>query len=134
MPAGLIVLKSSHGPDQTAERLIAAVERRGVSVLADIDHARAAETAGLDLRPTRVIVFGNPKGGTPLMQDAQTSGIDLPLKALVWRDVEGVTWLGYNDPAWIAERHAIGSDLGQAVKQLSDALEAIARDACDGAD
>jgi len=94
------------------DRLAAAVTGRGMSVLARIDHAAAAAKAGLDLRPTEVLIFGNARGGTPLMQKVQTIGIDLPLRALVWQDEEGRTWLACNDPRWLAGRHtaAAGSD------------------------
>jgi len=76
--------------------------------------------------PTEVLIFGNARGGTPLMQSVQTIGIDLPLKALVWQDGAGVTWLSYNDPAWLAKRHEIGSDVAESVNRLSQALRAVA--------
>ena len=83
------------------QKLIGAVTAKGLAILAHIDHAGAAAEAGMELRPTDLLIFGNPKGGTPLMQANQTMGIDLPLKALVWQDQDGKTWLGYNDPAWL---------------------------------
>ena len=98
-PEGLIVRASRHEPKETMDRLVAAVTARGAAVVARIDHAAAAAAVGLALAPTEVLVFGNPRAGTPLMQAAQTIGIDLPLKALVWRDAAGITRLGYNDPA-----------------------------------
>jgi uncharacterized protein (DUF302 family) len=101
-----------------------------MTVMAEVDHAAAAAKVGLQLRPTRMIMFGNPRGGTPLMAAAQTAGIDLPLKALVWQDAEGTTWLGYNDPVWIAERHGVAAE-GQ-VRAMKDALSAIALAAADG--
>jgi uncharacterized protein (DUF302 family) len=107
MPAdGLITIASSHGPKDTMARLEAEVKGKGVTVFAHIDHAAGAEAAGLPLRPTDLLIFGNARGGTPLMQAAQTIGIDLPLKVLVWQDAAGTTWLSYNDPAWLAQRHA----------------------------
>ena len=127
---GLIVLPSAHDAERTAERLIEAVEGRGITVLADIDHGKAAADAGLDLRPARVILFGNAKAGTPVMQHVQTAAIDLPLKALVWQDADGATWLGYNDPAWIARRHGAGTGSDQAVALLARALAAVAEEAC----
>src|ERR1700758_2278662 len=104
---GLITIKSSYGPQETVTKLEAAVRATGMTVFALIDHAAGAAAVGLPLRPTQVIIFGNAKGGTPLMQSAQTSGVDVPLKALVWHDASGDTWLSYNDPEWIAKRHGL---------------------------
>jgi uncharacterized protein (DUF302 family) len=123
---GLITLKSSFGPADTMQRLEAEVKAKGLTVFAHIDHAAGATTVGLPLRPTDLLIFGNAKGGTPLMQQAQTIGIDLPLKALVWQDEQGATWLSYNDPAWIAQRHGIGEPGKAVVAALSGALHAIA--------
>src|SRR5437588_1654182 len=108
---GLITLASNHGPSETMSRLEAAVKAKGMSVLARIDHAAGAAKIGTSLRPTEVLIFGNPKGGTPLMQSAQTIGLDLPLRALVWQDASGQTFLSYNDPVWLAKRHAVGRDV-----------------------
>jgi len=101
---GLTTLRSSYGPKDTMTRLEAEVKARGMTVFARIDHAAGAAGAGLPLRPTELLIFGNAKAGTPLMQTVQTTGIDLPLKALVWEDASGATWLSYNDPAWLAQR------------------------------
>ena len=128
MPDGLIVVPSAHAPKVTADRLAAAIAERGMTVMARIDHAGAAAGVGMALRATEVLVFGNPKGGTPLMQAAQTSGIDLPLKALIWQDEAGKTWIGYNDPAWLAKRHNIGG-AEPTVSAMSSALAAIAQQA-----
>src|SRR5690348_15434049 len=106
------------------DRLAAAVAEKGMTVLARIDHAGAAAKVGMELRPTEVLIFGNPKAGTPLMQAAQTMGIDLPLKALVWQDAAGKAWLGYNDPAWIARRHGVDAP---ALAAMSAALAAVAK-------
>ena len=125
-PEGLIVQESRHGPAETAERLVAAVKARGLAVMAEIDHAAGAASAGMELRPTKVILFGNPRGGTPLMAAAQSAGIDLPLKALVWQDAEGRTWLGYNDPSWIAARHGVAAAAAGPVKAMTDMLAAVA--------
>jgi uncharacterized protein (DUF302 family) len=89
------------------DRLEAEIKARGMTIFARINHSALAEQAGLALRPTEVILFGNPRGGTPLMQANQTIGIDLPLKALVWEDAAGKTWLSYNEPPWLAKRHQI---------------------------
>jgi uncharacterized protein (DUF302 family) len=121
---GLVVRASSHDPVETMRRLIEAVTARGLTVLAHVDHAAAAAKAGLALRPTDLLIFGNPKGGTPLMQAVQTMGIDLPLKALVWQDAEGKTWLGHNDPAWLARRHGVqGQD--ERLAAMDAALDAL---------
>jgi uncharacterized protein (DUF302 family) len=100
-----------------------------MAVLARVDHAAAAAKAGMDLRPTEVLIFGNPKGGTPLMQAAQTIGIDLPLKALVWQDSAGKTWLAYNDPNWIASRHRAEAGMDAQLKAMTAALEAVSKEA-----
>jgi uncharacterized protein (DUF302 family) len=123
-PDGLVVSASAHGPTETMQKLIAAVAEKGLSVLAHVDHAGAAAKMGMELRPTDLLVFGNPKGGTPLMQLNQTMGIDLPLKALVWQDQEGKTWLGYNDPGWLAARHGVES--GKVVAAMREMLAALA--------
>ncbi|WP_413988136.1 DUF302 domain-containing protein [Labrys okinawensis] len=128
-PDGLMTLRSSHGPAETKDRLVEAVTRSGMAVLARIDHAGAAQKVGLDLRPTEVLIFGNPKAGTPLMQEVQTMGIDLPLKALVWQDEAGATWLSYNDPSWLAARHGLGSRKDKVLEMMSTALENCARQA-----
>ncbi|ERS86575.1 MULTISPECIES: DUF302 domain-containing protein [Marinobacter] len=117
---GLIWLESPHSPKQTMDKLEAIVKDRGLKVFARIDHAQGAESVGESLRPTELLIFGNPKGGTPLMQCAQTAGIDLPLKALVWEDEDGKVWLGYNDPQYLAERHGVPDCA--VVNNLVDAL------------
>jgi uncharacterized protein (DUF302 family) len=126
-PDGLTICPSSFGPKETMDRLVATVTGRGLSILARIDHAAAAAKVGIDLRPTEVVLFGNPRGGTPLMQTVQTMGIDLPLKALVWQDAAGSTWLSYNDPGWLAQRHGLGSETATAVGMMSKALDAVAK-------
>jgi len=123
---GLITIKSSFGPGDTMKRLEAEVKAKGLTVFAHIDHAAGAAAVGLPLRPTDLIIFGNAKGGTPLMQQVQTIGIDLPLKALVWQDEQGATWLSYNDPAFIAQRHGAGEPAKPVVTALTGALRAIA--------
>ena len=105
MAEGLVRVLSALGPRQTMDRLEAAIKDKGLAVFARIDHAEGAKTAGLSLRPTELIIFGNAKGGTPLMQAGQEVGIDLPLKALVYQDADGKVWLAYNDPHWLADRH-----------------------------
>jgi uncharacterized protein (DUF302 family) len=95
---GLATVKSAHGVKDTIDRLAAHVTAKGMKVFARIDHAQGAGEAGLALRPTELLIFGNAKGGTPLMQARQTIGIDLPLKALAFEDADGTVWLCYNDP------------------------------------
>jgi uncharacterized protein (DUF302 family) len=100
-------------------------------VFARIDHAAGAWAVGLSLNPTEVLIFGNARGGTPLMQSVQTIGIDLPLKALVWQDASGDTWLSYNDPAWLAKRHGL-SGTEAPIGNLAAALDAVAKVATAG--
>ena len=122
---GLITLRSAFGPEETMKRLEAEVRAKGLTVFAHLDHAAGAEAVGLPLRPTDLLIFGNARGGTPLMQAQQAIGIDLPLKALVWQDASGATWLSYNDPHWIAQRHGLDDATRAAVEALSGALKAI---------
>ncbi len=124
---GLIEIQSPRGVAQTADRLEALVQARGLTLFARIDHAAGAAKIDQTLRPTQLLIFGNPKGGTPFMQCAQTIGIDLPLKALIWEDAAGQVWIGYNDPRFIAERHA-AADCPVA-DQLSAALQTLAAEA-----
>jgi uncharacterized protein (DUF302 family) len=118
---GLTVIPSDFDPKETMERLTAAVSSSGMTVFARIDHADGAASVDLSLRPTEVLIFGNARGGTPLMQTNQTIGIDLPLKALVYQDAAGQTWLAYNDPNWIARRHGLDAapDLGAMALALA---------------
>jgi uncharacterized protein (DUF302 family) len=129
---GLTTIPSGYGPQDTMNRLEAAVKAKGMTVFARIDHAAGATGAGLSLRPTEVLIFGNAKAGTPLMQSVQTVGLDLPLKALVWQDASGKTWLSYNDPAWLAKRHGLSGETDAAVNIMAGALEAVAKAATTG--
>jgi uncharacterized protein (DUF302 family) len=126
---GLVSVQSRVCVNETLERLLAALATRKLTVFARIDHAAGAASVGLPLRPTEVVIFGNPKGGTALMQDRQSAGIDQPLKALVFEDADGKAWLTYNDPAWIAERHGLGAASAAAVQAMAELLGAIAREA-----
>lgn len=121
---GLVAVKSPHGQAETLSRLEAQVKQRSLAVVALIDHAAGAQRVNQTLRPTEVMIFGNPQAGTPLMLCAQGAGIDLPMKALVWTDAAGQTWLGWNDPAWIVHRHG-GGDC-PAAENVRKALTAIA--------
>jgi len=122
---GLTTTPSSFGPKETTDRFEAEVKAHGMSVFARVNHAALAAEVGLALRPTEVLLFGNPRGGTPLMQAGQTIGIDLPLKALVWQDAAGQTWLSYNEPAWFAQRHSLGSGTDKIIANMSQALKTI---------
>ena len=124
---GLTTMQSSFGPQDTVRKLEAAVKAKGMTIFARIDHAAGAEEVGLALRPTELLIFGNTKGGTPLMQSDQTMGIDLPLRALVWQDAAGNTWLSYNDPSWLAHRHGLGAEAATTVRALTAALNALAK-------
>jgi uncharacterized protein (DUF302 family) len=124
---GLVSVPSRFGPQETLQRLEKVLEEKGVTILARIDHAAGARDAGLALPPTQVIIFGNAKAGTPLMQADQTMGIDLPLKALIWTDAAGKTWLAYNDPAWLAKRHGLGPDTSAAVAAIATGLATFAK-------
>jgi uncharacterized protein (DUF302 family) len=122
---GLVVKRSPHPVAETMNRLERAAKARDLVVVARVDHAGAAGKAGPTLRPTQLLIFGNPRVGTPLMQSAQRAGIDLPLKALAWEDATGQVWLAYNDPAWLAGRHGV-TDRAEVVKAMTAALEALA--------
>ena len=124
---GLVAARSPHPARQTMDRLEAAAKARGLVVFARIDHAAGAAKIGRTLRATEVLIFGNPQGGTPFMECAQTAGIDLPLKALVWEDASGQVWLGYNDAQFLAQRHGAGQC--PAVLGLSKALTGLAAEA-----
>lgn len=125
MADGLITLESRFSVKTTIDRLIADVTERGLTVFARIDHGGNATQVGLELRPTELVIFGNPKGGTPLMQDRQTTGIDLPVKALAWQDADGKVWLTYNDANWIAERHRLTTESANAVRAVAAGMDVV---------
>jgi uncharacterized protein (DUF302 family) len=129
---GLVTLESRHSAVETAERVKAEIEKRGMSVFTRIDHAAAARAAGMALRPTEVLLFGDPRAGTPLMQADQTIGIDLPLKLLIWEDADGKVWLSYNDPVWLGVRHRLPGSAGERLKAMAAGLQAIAAAATAG--
>lgn len=120
---GLVSVKSARDVPTTADRLVGALEQKGLTIFARIDHAAGAEKAGMSLAPTELIIFGNPKSGTPLMRCDRTVAIDLPLKALIWQDDEGVVWLTYNDPGYLEERHGLAG----CEKVLGNISKALAR-------
>jgi uncharacterized protein (DUF302 family) len=124
--AELVTLPSAHGVSATIERLRSLLEQKKIQTFALIDHAAAAKQVGLSLRPTQVLIFGNPQAGTPLMQSQQTIGLDLPLRVLVWEDEAGKVWLTYRRLELLAQRHQI-ADRDEAVKGLDTGLTALAR-------
>ena len=124
---GLVAVKSAHSVKDTMDRFEAAAKGKGLNVFLRVDHAAGAKKIGKELRPTELLVFGNPQGGTPLMECAQTAGIDLPLKLLAWQDAAGQSWLGYNDPAYLAKRHEAGNCA--VVPNLQKALAGLAAEA-----
>jgi uncharacterized protein (DUF302 family) len=121
---GLTTIPSRFGPKETMDRLATEIQAKGMKVFARIDHAAGAAEVGLTLRPTELIIFGNARGGTPLMQSNQTVGIDLPLKALVWQDAAGKTFISYNEPSWMAQRHGV-ANAEPVVSNMTDLLSAI---------
>ncbi len=109
--AGFGSKPSNHSVDETVAKLRAILAEKGINVFAVVDHSGEAEKAGLKMRPTKLVIFGNPKGGTPVMVAAPTIAIDLPLKILVWQDADGKVWCSYNDPEYLQQRHHVPAEL-----------------------
>ena len=124
---GLITIASKLSVKETIDRLASTVTSKGMTVFGRIDHGAGAAQVGMPLRPTEVLIFGNAKGGTPLMQAKQTIGIDLPLKTLAWEDADGKVWVTSNDPAWLARRHGLGADVNANVEALRAGLAAVTK-------
>lgn len=122
--SGLIVRDSPYSVPETVTRIEGALGAKGVKIFARIDHAGEAEAAGLDLPPTELLIFGNPKAGTPLMQAAPTIGIDLPLKVLVWQDGQGQVHVGWNGPDYLTERHGLPPEAGKPLGAVGGLIEA----------
>jgi uncharacterized protein (DUF302 family) len=104
---GIINLPSNHSVDKTVEKLREILRAKGVTVFALVDHSGEAEKAGLKMPPTKLVIFGNPKAGTPVMLSVPSSALDLPLKILIWEDAQGKVWVTYNSPAYLQERHSL---------------------------
>ncbi|MFQ6021579.1 MAG: DUF302 domain-containing protein [Acidiferrobacterales bacterium] len=121
---GLMLTRSHHSVSQTLDRLEAALRVKGLKIFARIDHGAGAGAAGVSLRPTQLLIFGNPKLGSQLFTSNQTAGIDLPMKALAWEDAEGQVWVAYNDPQYIADRHRI-HDRAAVIEKMSGALKKL---------
>lgn len=124
----MIVLESAHDVKTTIDRLSAIVKSKGITVVARVDHSAAAKKIGATLRPSTVLMFGNPKLGTPLMQSDDTIGVDLPLKVLSWQDANGKVWVGYTDPAYLAKRHGI-TDRAKNFGVMTNVLKAVTGEA-----
>ena len=112
---GIINKSSKHSVDETLGKLQAILQVKGIAVFALIDHSGEAEKVGMKMRPTKLLIFGNPKGGTPLMIAAPSIAIDLPLKILIWQDDQGKVWVSYNSPEYLAERHGLPPNLTQNI-------------------
>jgi uncharacterized protein (DUF302 family) len=123
---GLVSQKSAHDAAETARRFRAAAEKAGMTIFAEIDHGKNAAEVGLELGPCILLVFGAPRAGTLLMQRNLEAGVDLPLKALAWTDANGDTWLGWNDPQWVAERHGLGVEAAATVSAIAAGLDRLA--------
>ena len=126
---GLVSVKSPYGVKETLDRFESAAKARGLNVFLRLDHAAGAQKIGKTLRPTELLIFGSPQGGTPLMECAQSAGIDLPLKALAWQDAAGQVWLAYNDPRYLAGRHDARRDSAGHCRQARPARTRPARQA-----
>ncbi len=124
---GLVDLPSKHSVDETVEKLKGILQSKGVTLFAMIDHSGEAAKAGLKMRPTKLLIFGNPKSGTPVMLAAPSSAIDLPLKILIWEDAQQKVWVTYNSPAYLQERHDFPPELVQNIA----VVEALAKAAAD---
>ena len=125
--SGLINRPCKHSVDETLNRLKRTLQAKGVTVFALVDHSDEAEKVGLKMRPTKLVIFGNPKAGTPLMLAAPSIAIDLPLKILIWEDGEGKVWVSFNSPAYLQERHKLPQELLPAIAVV-EALAAAAAD------
>lgn len=119
---GLVSRESPFSVGETIDRLATGAERAGLVVFARIDHSHNAAEVGADLRPTELLIFGHPTGGTPLMCDQQSAGIDLPVKALAWEDSNRRVWLTYNSAEWLAQRHGLGPESASAVSAIEEGL------------
>lgn len=123
---GIVSVKSPHGVKETADRLEKAAKGKGMTIFNRVNHAENAQKIGITLRPTELLIFGNPKVGSPLMQCSQSAAIDLPQKALIWEDEKGQVWLSYNNPEYLGERHTIqGCD--KIIAKIKKALSGLAK-------
>jgi len=128
---GMVIKPSKFGVTETIDKLEAVLKKKGITIVTRWSHDKGAKKVGIPLRTTELLLFGNPKLGSHFFTSAQTAGIDLPMKALAWKDAEGKVWLGYNDPQYIADRHAI-ENRADIVKKMSDALNKLTNIAIGG--
>ena len=124
---GIVTIPSHHSVDETVEKLEGVLQAKGVKLFALIDHSGEAEKVGLRMRPTKLLIFGNPKAGTPLMIASPSIAIDLPMKAMIWEDANGKVWISYNAPAYLQARHALPPELVQNIA----VVEALATNAAE---
>ena len=122
--SGIESLPSKYSVDKTLERLQSILKEKGIAVFAVVDHSGEAAKVGMEMRPTKLVIFGNPKGGTPLMIAAPTVAIDLPLKALIWEDSDGNTWISYNSPEYLEQRHHFPPELIKNIAGVVGSLKA----------
>jgi len=130
---GLINIESAGGSvGEVADRFEAVLKKKGLKLFMRVNHAEGASGVNLELAPTELMIFGNPKVGTPLMQCNRTAGIDLPQKALIWKDDNGQVWITYNDPQYLAERHGITKACAETIAKVGNALSGVASAAAKG--
>jgi len=123
MDNGIIDVASHHSVPETLTRLQSILQEKGITVFALIDHSGEAEKAGLKMQPTQLLIFGSPKGGTPLMVAAPRLAIDLPLKALAWQDEQGQVWLSYNSPEYLQQRHGFPMELMKNIAVIGGLIQ-----------
>jgi uncharacterized protein (DUF302 family) len=124
--SGIIDKRSNHSVEETLKKLRSVLQAKGVTIFAVVDHSGEAEKAGIPMRPTKLIIFGSPKAGTPLMLASPSVAIDLPLKLLIWEDNEGRVWVSYNSPAYLQERHGLPQELLKNVAIVENLAAAAA--------
>jgi len=128
-PTGLVIKQSPYSVEETEQRFVGLIEEKGLNVFTTVDHAQNAAGADLSLSPTRVVIFGNPKLGTPLMQCAPSIAIDLPQKMLIWEDDAGQVNIAYNDPRYLGGRHRLEGCGGKVIEQIAGALDTFSNGA-----
>ena len=124
---GLIDLPSNHSVDETVTKLEGILQAKGITLFALVDHSGEAEKAGMKMRPTKLLIFGNPRAGTPVMLAAPSSAIDLPLKILVWEDDQGKVWITYNSPTYLQTRHNLSANLLQQIAVIEPLAKTAAQ-------